>query len=120
MRIIIPSEYTKKLTSDAVVTRGLDNCLWLYSSEDWKKLIGRMNNLIKDNRHLARLSSIMCDGAAKVHISKDGKISIPNYLKEYAGIKKDIVFIGLKNQVELWAKEEFTKYKDCHGHEFKK
>lgn len=112
MKIIIPKEYIKKFTKDIVITRGLDNCLWLFSSKEWQVLLDATHDLPLNSRDASRFAAIMTTGAVKTRIGKDGTISIPSYLKDYADIKKKVLFIGVNDRVELWGLEKFTEYRN--------
>jgi len=116
MDITIPVQHQKRLSLyDAIITCGLDGCLTLFSEEEWEGVIYRFDNLCsskKASRHLIRFINLMKQGAVKTKIRKGGKITIPDYLKQYAKIKKEMLFIELSNHLEIWAEEEFEKYRD--------
>jgi MraZ protein len=110
-RVAIPVKFRKTLGKKAVLTRGLDNCLYLYSLEEWKKLAEKLARLPisrSDSRAFARL---MLAGAMDVSLDRLGRILIPDYLKEYAGLGKKIVLAGLYNRVEIWDSNKWESYK---------
>lgn len=110
-RVAIPAKFRSKLSSGAVVTRGLDNCLFLYPKEEWEELANKLAKLPisqKDARAFARL---MLSGAMEVEIDKQGRITLPQYLREYARLKNEAVIAGLYSRIEIWDKDEWEKYK---------
>ncbi|MEA3249887.1 MAG: division/cell wall cluster transcriptional repressor MraZ [Patescibacteria group bacterium] len=110
-RLAIPVKFRKKLSGGAVVTRGLDNCLFVFSASEWKKLAEKIAALPMtqaDSRAFARL---MLAGAVEVDTDKQGRVIIPEYLRQYAGLKKDAVVAGLFNKMEIWDKAAWEKYK---------
>lgn len=111
-RLAVPAKFRAKLAQGAVVTRGLDRCLFLYSKDEWKKLAIRLAELPisqKDSRAFVRL---MLAGAMDLEIDKQGRVNLPQYLREYAGIKGEAVVAGLYSRVEIWNKQKWNKYKD--------
>lgn len=110
-RLAIPVKFRKKLSGGAVVTRGLDNCLFVFSMDEWKKLAEKIAALpmtSADSRAFARL---MLAGAVDVETDKQGRVIIPEYLREYAGLRKDAVVAGIFNRMEVWDKTAWEKYK---------
>ena len=110
-RLAVPSKFRQLLGKKAVITRGLDNCLFLYPLLAWSKLAKKISQLPlaqSDARSFARL---MLGGAMEVRFDNLGRILIPDYLKDYSGLKKRIVFIGLYDRIEIWDDLEFQKYK---------
>lgn len=110
-RVAIPVKFRKTLGKKAVLTRGLDNCLYLYSLEEWKKLAEKLARLPisrADSRAFARL---MLAGAMDVSLDRLGRILIPDYLKSYAGLGKKIVLAGLYNRIEIWDDSKWESYK---------
>ena len=110
-RLSIPSKFRAQLKKGAVVTRGLDNCLFLYPREEWAKLAKKLAALPisqKDARAFARL---MLAGAMDVEIDSQGRIILPSYLREYAVLKSNAVIAGLYTRLEIWDKTKWNRYK---------
>lgn len=110
-RLAIPVKFRRDLGKKAVLTRGLDNCLYLYSLAEWKKLAEKLARLPisrSDSRAFARL---MLAGAMDVSLDRLGRILIPDYLKDYAGLGKKIVLAGLYNRIEIWDGNKWESYK---------
>ena len=111
-RLAVPAKFRKDLGKQAVLTRGLDNCLYLYPSGEWKKLAEKLAHLPitrADSRAFARL---MLAGAMDVTLDQLGRILIPDYLKEYAGLGKKAVIAGLYNRIEIWDASQWQSYKN--------
>ncbi len=110
-RLAVPSKFRKELGKKAVITRGLDNCLFLYSMESWKEIalkLGKMPIGESGTRGFVRL---MLSGATEVSLDSLGRILIPEYLKKYAGLKKNTVISGLFNRMEVWEANSWKNYK---------
>jgi MraZ protein len=110
-RISIPAKFRSQLKSQVVVTRGLDNSLFLYTLDEWKKLAEKLASLPISTANTRAFSRLMLAGAMDCDIDKQGRIVLPSYLKEFAKIKKRLVFAGLYNRVEVWSEELWEKYK---------
>ncbi|MBP8618024.1 MAG: division/cell wall cluster transcriptional repressor MraZ [Candidatus Pacebacteria bacterium] len=110
-RIAIPAKFRSNLGEEAVITRGLDNCLFLYPKKDWEQLAEKIKNLPlsqADSRAFARL---MLAGAMMVGLDVQGRILIPDYLRQYANLKKKIVIVGVYNRLEVWDEDAWLNYK---------
>lgn len=110
-RIAIPSKFRALLKKGAVVTRGLDNCLFLYPRSEWDILAGKLASLPisqEKNRAFARL---MLAGAMDAPLDGQGRINVPEYLIVFAGLEKTVVIAGLYNRLEIWNQTAWAKYK---------
>jgi MraZ protein len=110
-RLAIPAKFRKDLGQKAVLTRGLDNSLYLYPLNEWKKLAEKLAHLPisrSDSRAFVRL---MLAGAMDVSLDRLGRILIPDYLKDYAGLGKKAVVAGLYNRIEIWNENKWEAYK---------
>jgi len=110
-RLAIPVKFRRLLGKKAVITQGLDKCLILYPAREWGNLAKKIAKLPlaqADARNFARL---MLGGAMEVGFDGLGRILIPDYLKNYAGLKKKVIFVGLYDRVEVWDEEEFQTNK---------
>jgi MraZ protein len=110
-RIAVPAKFRAQLKSKVVVTRGLDNSLFLYTMDEWKKLAEKLASLPIATANTRAFSRLMLAGAMDCDIDKQGRIILPGYLQEFAKIQKKIVFAGLYNRVEIWSEELWTTYK---------
>ena len=110
-RLAIPAKFRVKLGRGAVVTRGLDNCLFLYTKEEWEKLATRLANLPMAQANTRAFARLMLAGAMDSDIDKQGRISLPDYLRKYADLKRNVVLAGLYNRLEIWSEEKWEQYK---------
>ncbi len=110
-RIAVPARFRKRLSSGAVVTRGLDNCLFLYPKAEWLKLAEKLSNLPISQAKSRAFARLMLAGAMDASIDKQGRILIPEYLRRYARLKRQTVIAGLFNRLEIWDQETWNKYK---------
>ena len=108
-RIIIPSKLRGELTDGFVITRGLDNCLFIYPKEKWVNIINKYEELpnIKDTRNFMRT---LLSGAMYGEFDKQGRMNISLPLIKYANLKKECVIIGVNDRLEIWGKESWEKF----------
>ena len=110
-RLAIPSKLRQILGKKAVITRGLDSCLFLYSVKEWGTLAKKISQLPLTQAAARSFSRLMLGGAMEVNIDNLGRILIPDYLKKYAFLKKRVTFLGLYGRIEIWDEEEYQKYR---------
>lgn len=110
-RMAIPSKIRRDIGSGAVVTRGIDNCLWLFPKKEWQTLAEKLANLPLTDSNSRAFSRLMLAGAMEVEFDSQGRILIPGYLKTYAGLKKYAVVAGLYNRLEIWDTGIWKEYK---------
>lgn len=110
-RLAIPTKFRTQLKKGAVITRGLDNCLFLYPKEEWKNLAEKISKLPIHQANTRAFARLMLAGAFDVNLDSQGRIIIPDYLRKYADTKKKIVLAGLFNRLELWDFENWNNYK---------
>lgn len=109
-RLAIPSKFRIKLKAEAVVTKGLDKCLFLYSKEQWQIIAEKLANQPINKAKVRAFSRIMLAGAMEAEFDKQGRIVLPEYLRKYAGLSKKATVAGLYNRVEIWNEKSWTKY----------
>lgn len=110
-RLAIPVKFRQDLAKGAVVTRGLDASLFLFPKEEWDKLAAKLANLPLGQSNTRAFARLMLAGAMDVEVDKQGRIVLPEYLRQYAGIKKSVVLAGLYTRLELWDEEKWEEYK---------
>lgn len=110
-RLAIPAKFRKELGNTLIVTRGLDSCLFVYPEREWKTLADKLGKLPIAKRDARSFLRLMLAGAMEVHLDRLGRILIPDYLKAYAHIEKQVVVTGLYNRLEVWSEAEWTRYK---------
>ncbi|MEA3295906.1 MAG: division/cell wall cluster transcriptional repressor MraZ [Patescibacteria group bacterium] len=111
-RLAIPAKFRKIFGKKAVITRGLDNCLFLYSIQEWKKLAEKLSKLPLSQADARGFARIMLIGAMDVDLDNAGRILIPDYLKKYSFLKKKIIVAGVFNRVEIWDENKWQEYKN--------
>ncbi len=109
-RVIIPSKLREGLGDRFVVTRGLDKCLFVYPNSEWVRLEQKLKQLPFTKSDSRAFTRFFFSGAMEVEADKQGRILIPNNLREYAGIEKEVMFIGVSNRVEVWNEESWKNY----------
>jgi MraZ protein len=110
-RMAIPAKFRDALNGRAVVTRGIDNCLTIYSTEEWKKLTNKLDDLPISQTKARSFARMLLSGASDVMLDKLGRILIPDYLKEYAKLEKEVVILGISNKIEIWNRAVWEEYK---------
>ena len=110
-RVAVPTKFRATLKGKAVVTRGLDGSLFLYPGAEWKTMAEKLASLPISTANTRAFSRLMLAGAMEVEFDKQGRIILPSYLKEFAGLLKRVVFAGLYNRIEIWSEEHWKVYK---------
>ena len=104
-RVNFPARLRESLGSTFIITKGLDNCLYVYSREEWKVLEDKIRALpMSKSRNLQRF---FFAGAAEAEPDKQGRVLIPAHLREYAGLTKDVTVIGASVRAEIWDSERY-------------
>lgn len=109
-RLIIPSSFREGLGEKFILTKGLDTCLFIYPMDEWKILEQKMRALPMTRSDARAFTRFFFSGAAECEIDKQGRILVPANLREYAGIEKDVVVIGVSFRVEIWNRERWEVY----------
>ncbi|MDP3724976.1 MAG: division/cell wall cluster transcriptional repressor MraZ [Nanoarchaeota archaeon] len=110
-RLAVPAKFREAITSGAIITRGLDHCLFMFAKPEWEKLAEKLVALPIAQANSRAFARLMLAGASDVSVDAQGRILIPEYLREYAGLGKQAVVAGLYNRIEVWDKEEWERYK---------
>jgi MraZ protein len=113
-RIIVPAKLRDGLGAKFVITKGLDGCLYAYPLEEWEILENKLKTLPLTNKDARAFVRFFFSGACEIELDKQGRGLIPQNLKEYAGIEKDIVSIGVLSRVEIWSKEKWNEYNESN------
>jgi len=109
-RVIMPAKFREKLGDSFVMTKGLDNCLFVYSLEEWRVVEEKLKSLPMTSKDARAFVRFFFAGATECELDKQGRIVMPNNLKEYAKIDKELVIIGVSTRIEIWSKEEWNKF----------
>ncbi len=109
-RVTLPARFREGLGEAFVVTKGLDNCLWALPMEEWAALESKLKALPVTQASARAVVRFFFSGATECCLDKQGRILLPNHLREYAGLTRDVVITGAPNRVEIWAREAWEKY----------
>ncbi len=110
-RLAVPAKFRAKLGKGAVVTKGLDNCLFLYTMDEWEKLAPKLASMPISKSNTRAFARLMLAGAMDVQLDKQGRIILPEYLREFGKITKKVIIAGLYNRLEIWDEDSWNKYK---------
>ncbi len=110
-RLAIPAKFRAALKKGAVVTRGLDSCLFLYTKAEWEKLAQKLAALPISQANSRAFARLMLAGAMDVEVDKQGRVILPEYLRAFAGLKKGVVVAGLYSRLEIWDEAKWETYK---------
>ena len=108
-RLIIPAKFREELGNEFVVTRGLDGCLFGYNNSEWQVFEDKLRALPLTNKDARQFQRFMLAGAASVEIDKQGRILLPQVLRAFAGLDKDVVLIGVAGRIEIWSKDKYEE-----------
>ena len=105
-RITIPSKFREEIGMKFVVTRGLDGCLFVYSMDNWNKIVSKLQTLPFTKKDARTFMRFFLSGATVCEFDKQGRINLTNSLILYAGIQKECTIIGVNDRLEIWASEK--------------
>ena len=110
-RMAVPAKFRTDLSAGAIITRGLDRSLFIFGPKEWEKLVEKLTSLPIAQANSRAFVRLMLAGASDARLDVQGRILIPDYLREYAGLKKQVVVAGLFNRVEVWDADTWQQYK---------
>ncbi|HEY4502789.1 MAG TPA: division/cell wall cluster transcriptional repressor MraZ [Candidatus Paceibacterota bacterium] len=110
-RLSLPSKFRKELGRKIVVTRGLDNCLFVYSLKEWQKISHKLGELSIGAADTRGFNRFMLSGAVEIDVDSVGRILIPDFLKAFANLKNKVVLAGIHSRVEIWDENIWSEYK---------
>lgn len=111
-RLIIPAKFREELKERFIITRGIENCLFVYPEENWQKIVTKLESLPFTKKDARNFIRFFLSGATVAEFDKQGRINITSPLINYAGIKKDCVVIGTGDRLEIWSQEAWNAYFD--------
>ncbi len=109
-RMIIPAKFREELGSRFIVTRGLDNCLFVYPESEWRIIEQKLKSLPFTRSDARAFTRFFFSGAIECELDKQGRVNIPANLRQYSQLLKDCVVIGVSNRVEIWSKDVWENY----------
>ena len=111
-RIIIPVKFREELGNSFIITRGIENCLFVYSEENWAKITNKLNSLPFTKKDARTFNRFFMSGATNVELDKQGRVNISQPLIDYAKLLKDCVIIGTGDRLEVWSQESWESFFD--------
>lgn len=109
-RLIIPSKLRNELGNEAVITRGLDKCLFIYSKKEWESIVSKLSNLPFTKKSVRGFNRFFLSSASTIVFDKMGRVNLSQSLLNYANLTKECVIIGVNDRVEVWDKNEFDTF----------
>lgn len=110
-RLSLPSKWRKELGTTLVVTRGLDNCLFIYPLNEWQRISEKIGKLPLGQADTRGFNRFFLSGAVEVEVDSVGRILVPDFLKEFAGLTQKVVLAGIHDRVEMWDEKRWNEYK---------
>ena len=111
-RLSIPSKYREILGDEFVVSKGMDGCLYVYAKEDWEVFEGKLASLPLMSEEARQFARFFLSGAQPVTVDKQGRILMPQDLRDFAGLEKDVVLAGMGSRIEIWSLERWKANND--------
>lgn len=113
-RLILPAKFREVAKNQFVekffVTRGLDKCLFMFGEEEWRSQENKFKTMSFTKQQSRTFNRLLFSGAVEVSFDKQGRILLPQYLKDFAGIKRDVMIVGVSNRIEIWAKDSWGDF----------
>jgi MraZ protein len=110
-RLSLPAKFRKEIGKNIVITKGLETCLFVFSKEEWKKVLARLSELSMGKASSRDFNRFLLAGAVEVEVDAIGRILIPDFLKVFADLKSKVIFAGVGNRIEVWNESTWNTYK---------
>lgn len=121
-RLIIPAKFREVFKENYIekfyVTRGLDKCLFVFTEEEWKLQEQKFKSLSFTKAEARKFNRLYFSGACELTCDKQGRILLPQYLKGFAGIQREVIIVGVSNRMEIWSKETWKKFYEASRESF--
>lgn len=108
-RLIVPAKFREILGDNFIVTKGLDGCLFVYSNDEWTRFEEKLKSLPLTNKNARQFTRFFLAGAAACEVDKQGRILLPQVLREFASLEKDVVLVGVASRIEIWSRERWDE-----------
>ena len=109
-RLVVPTKFREELGSEFIITRGIEKCLYVYSLEEWEKLVSKLNTLPFTKKVTRTFTRFFYSGATACIFDKSGRMSITSPLVSYAGLDKECIIIGVNDHLEIWDSKAFNEF----------
>lgn len=110
-RLSLPAKWRKELGKKIVVTRGLDNCLFIYPMREWEKITEKIGQLPFGQADTRGFNRFFLSGAVEVEVDSVGRMLVPDFLKDFAHLRAKVVLTGIHSRIEMWDEKRWTEYK---------
>ena len=108
-RLIVPAKFREILGDNFIVTKGLDGCLFVYPNDEWTRFEEKLKSLPLSNKNARQFTRFFLAGAAACEVDKQGRILLPQVLREFASLEKDVVLVGVASRIEIWSRERWDE-----------
>ena len=108
-RLIIPARFRELLGEEFILTKGLDGCLSVYPMDEWKAFEEKLRALPLTNKNARTFTRFFVAGATNCELDRQGRVLVPQPLREFAGLEKEVVLTGNLNRIEIWSKEKWSE-----------
>ena len=108
-RLIVPAKFREILGDNFIVTKGLDGCLFVYPNDEWTRFEEKLKSLPLTNKNARQFTRFFLAGAAACEVDKQGRILLPQVLREFASLEKDVVLVGVASRSEIWSRERWDE-----------
>ncbi len=107
-RLTLPAKYRAELAAGVVVTRGIDKCLFVFPMEQWKKLAEQVSALPLTDPYAREFRRLIFSGATDTELDKQGRVLLPQYLRDYAALDGNVIVAGLDTHMEIWTPDAWN------------
>ncbi len=111
-RVIMPAKFREELGGIFIVTKGMEDCLYIYTLEEWQSFVEKLQLLPMSNKDARAVSRFFLSGAARYELDKQGRILLTPVHRRYAGLEKEVVVIGVSNRIEIWSQNRWNEIND--------
>lgn len=111
-RVSLPAKFRNVVGKKMIITRGLDHCIYIYTMDEWKKVLEQLATLSMLQADSRSFKRFMISGAEEVSVDSVGRILVPDFLKSYAKLKNKVVLAGLNDHIEIWDEKVWKIYKE--------
>ena len=108
-RLIVPAKFREILGDNFIVTKGLDGCLFVYPNDEWTRFEEKLKSLPLTNKNARQFTRFLLAGAAACEVDKQGRILLPQVLRGFASLEKDVVLVGVASRIEIWSRERWDE-----------
>lgn len=108
-RLIVPAKFREILGDNFIVTKGLDGCLFVYPNDEWTRFEEKLKSLPLTNKNARQFTRFFLAGAAACEVDKQGRILLPQVLRGFASLEKDVVLVGVASRIEIWSRERWDE-----------